>query len=245
MNTNVWKKPLAALFFVGSLLGASCSSDEPNDAPFPEPKAQVSVDAPTGTAQIAVSSTPAGATVQLVYDTPRGQVAAKGTADAQGTCRFSLEQLAGYEQNLKLVVTQGETSKRLVLDKIPAKAEMLTEAQIATGLKKHTWKSVAKGSRVLITNSSIRPYSLLATVAQKYFTFADGGKFTFEVTSPQQFKHETGTWTLSAKRLDIRTAIPLGAIQLKNVRIQSLSDTQLALLTEIEDGLFLLRFEAQ
>lgn len=245
MNTNVWKKPLAALFFVGSLLGASCSNDEPNDAPFPEPKAQVSIDAPTGTAQIAVSSTPAGATVQLVYDTPRGQVAAKGTADAQGTCRLSIEQLAGYEQNLKLVVTQGETSKRLVLDKIPAKAEMLTEAQIATGLKKHTWKSVAKGSRVLITNSSIRPYSLLATVAQKYFTFADGGKFTFEVTSPQQFKHETGTWTLSAKRLDIHTAIPLGAIQLKNVRIQSLSDTQLALLAEIEDGLFLLRFEAQ
>ena len=42
--------------------------------------------------------------------------------------------------------------------------------------------------------------------------------------------------------MDINTMIPLGAMQIQNIRIQHIDENRLSLLTNISDGLFLLSF---
>ena len=54
-----------------------------------------------------------------------------------------------------------------------------------------------------------------------------------------------GKWSVKNKRVDIDTRIPLGPMLLRNSRIQTLTEKEMVMLTEVDGGLFLLTFEAQ
>lgn len=248
MSTKAFKSLLGMQALLCALFLLSCSNDNNDPLPQPETKkvaVQVVTDTKAGTAVVNVSNAPANAQLQLVYDVKRGEVAAIGNAAENGTHAFKLPLLAGYEQNLKLVVKNGETGAELKGITLPAADEQYTDEQITQGLQGHVWQSVQTRSRILVGHTGTRPYSLFVTQALKRFEFLADSKFTFTVLSPLQKSFPNGTWTVKSKRIDIDTQIPLGPMQLHNTRIQNLTNKELVMLTEVENGLFLLTFEAQ
>ena len=81
--------------------------------------------------------------------------------------------------------------------------------------------------------------------AVKHFEFLPNSKFNFTVTSPLQWNYPDGKWSVKNKRVDIDTRIPLGPMLLRNSRIQTLTDKEMVMLTEVDGGLFLLCFTSE
>ena len=86
---------------------------------------------------------------------------------------------------------------------------------------------------------------MFVNTAVKHFEFLSNSKFTFTVTSPMSKTFPGGKWSVKNKRVDIDTEIPLGPMLLRNSRIQTLTEKEMAMLTEVDGGLFLLWFTAE
>lgn len=245
MKKNVCNFLAVLCLLMGGVTMVSCSKDDDTPSGKQEPVVQMNLDEKAKMATIAVNKLDANTHVQLVYATARGQVLAQGFADDKGTALFKVEQLVGYEQILKVVVQENERGKTVKELKVPAATQQLTQQQLQSLLTKQAWNSVAKKSRVLIQNSDKTPYDRLASEAQKTFKFETGGKFIFTVSIPMKHFDDKGTWTISNKVLTISTRIPIGPLEMKNVRVNKLTDSELSLLVELSDGLFLMGFEPE
>lgn len=226
----------------------SCSGD---DDPDPDVDNKVntpsSIQINTADSKATISGkADAGSEVTLKYNAATGQVLRQVKADASGSFTTAVDLLVGYEQELVAFATKdNKVSETVVLEKIPARAaynggwDTAKEIMLA-----HRWKSDQTVSRIIIKQTSTSPpYDLFATTAQKYFDFKINGDFYFEVTSPLQFTHTTGSWSMDDKGvIEINTMIPLGPMQIGDARIQHLDAGRLSLLAKISDGLFLLSF---
>ena len=249
------KKAIRSLLWVQALFCAmflfACSNDDDNsNAPLPKPdpkelKVQVAADTKTNTATVNVANVPAEASLSLVLDVKRGKALDQASADKNGTHTFKLPLLAGYEQKLKLVVKSGATSAEVKNLTLPAAEEQYTDEQIAQGLQKHKWLSDQKRSRIIVDHTSTNPYDMFVNKAVKHFEFLPNSKFNFTVTSPLQWNFPNGKWSVKNKRVDIDTRIPLDAMHLGNSRIQTLTEKEMVMLTEVDNGLFLLWFTAE
>ena len=249
------KKAIRSLLWMQALLCAmflfSCSNDDDNNnAPLPKPdpkelKVQVAADTKTNTATVSVANAPAEASLSLVLDVKRGKPLDQATADKNGTHTFKLPLLAGYEQKLKLVVKSGATSAEVKNLTLPAAEEQYTDEQIAQGLQKHKWLSDQERSRIIVDHTSKNPYHMFVNMAVKHFEFLPNSKFNFTVTSPKSMTFPDGKWSVKNKRVDIDTRIPLDAMHLGNSRIQTLTEKEMVILTEVDGGLFLLWFTAE
>ena len=249
------KKAIRSLLWVQALFCAmflfACSNDDDNsNAPLPKPdpkelKVQVAADTKTNTATVSVANAPAEASLSLVLDVKRGKALDQASADKNGTHTFKLPLLAGYEQKLKLVVKSGATSAEVKNLTLPAAVEQYTDEQIAQGLQKHKWLSDQKRSRIIVDHTSTNPYDMFVNKAVKHFEFLPNSKFNFTVTSPLQWNFPNGKWSVKNKRVDIDTRIPLDAMHLGNSRIQTLTEKEMVMLTEVDNGLFLLWFTAE
>lgn len=233
------------LFTLMALLQYSCSKDSPapaEDSPLSTPSA-IQISTTEDKAVIRGKADP-GSDVTFQYLAKNGQVLRTVHADASGNFDLTVDRLVGYEQQLKAFASKAEqTSEALILDKIPAKADYAGGwTQASDLMQSRRWKSDQTASRTLIKQTAATPpYDMFATVAQKYFDFKADGVFHFEVSSPLQFKHQAGTWVMDASGIiTINTVIPLGAMQIKNARIQYLDSDRLTLLANIDDGLFLI-----
>ena len=249
------KKAIRSLLWMQALLCAmflfACSNDDDNsNAPLPKPdpkelKVQVAADTKANTATVSVANAPAEASLSLVLDVNRGKALDQASADKNGTHTFKLPLLAGYEQKLKLVVKSGATSAEVKNLTLPAAEEQYTDEQIAQGLQKHKWLSDQKRSRIIVDHTSTNPYDMFVNKAVKHFEFLPNSKFNFTVTSPLQWNFPNGKWSVKNKRVDIDTRIPLDAMHLGNSRIQTLTEKEMVMLTEVDNGLFLLWFTAE
>ena len=249
------KKAIRSLLWMQALLCAmllfACSNDDDNsNAPLPKPdpkelKVQVAADTKTNTATVSVANAPAEASLSLVLDVERGKALDQATADKNGTHTFKLPLLAGYEQKLKLVVKSGATSAEVKNLTLPAAEEQYADEQIAQGLQKHKWLSDQERSRIIVDHTSKNPYHMFVNTAVKHFEFLPNSKFNFTVTSPLQWNFPNGKWSVKNKRVDIDTRILLGPMLLRNSRIQTLTEKEMAMLTEVDGGLFLLWFTAE
>ena len=244
------KKICSNLFAVlclmmGTMMMFSCSKSEDTPNEKGNPEAQVKVKEETKSAIISVKNLPAKSEVLLVYADDRGQMLTKGLTDAQGNWQFDADQLVGFEQHLKVMVKENDQNKLIQTLTIPAAKQTLTQQQLVNMLTKHAWNSVVRTSRVLVANSDNKPYARLVTVAQKTFKFEANNKFIFTVTSPLNYTYENGSWTINNSVLNISTRIPIGPLEMKNLRVTKITDRELSLLVEISDGLFLISFEAQ
>lgn len=249
------KKAIRSLLWMQALLCAmflfACSNDDDNsNAPLPKPdpkelKVQVAADTKANTATVSVANAPAEASLSLVLDVKRGKALDQASADKNGTHTFKLPLLAGYEQKLKLVVKSGATSAEVKNLTLPAAEEQYTDEQIAQGLQKHKWLSDQERSRIIVDHTSSNPYHMFVNKAVKHFEFLPNSKFNFTVTSPLQWNFPNGKWSVKNKRVDIDTRIPLDAMHLGNSRIQTLTEKEMVILTEVDGGLFLLWFTAE
>lgn len=187
-----------------------------------------------------------GSEVTLKYNAETGQVLRQVKADASGSFTTNIDLLVDYKQELVAFATKNnQVSETVILDKIPAKLAYNEGWDKAKEIiLSHRWKSDQTISRIIIKQTSATPpYDLFATTAQKYFDFKSNGDFHFEVTSPLQFTHTTGSWSLDDKGIiKINTMIPLGAMEITDAKIQHLDSERLSLLAKISDGLFLLSF---
>lgn len=191
----------------------------------------------------------ASVTVSLRYAGTRGAVLREGRTDAQGGFSLDVPLLRGYVQEL-LVYTSKEvngdtkTSPETKVESIPAREAPLglTSIQVKERLTAHRWKSDQNTSRILVKQTSpTPPYDMFVTTAQKFFDFKADGAFYFTVTSPLQFTDDKGNWIIDDQQLlSISTAIPLGPMQLNNIRIQDLSGNTFSFVTDIADGVFLI-----
>ena len=249
------KKAIRSLLWMQALLCAmflfACSNDDDNsNAPLPKPdpkelKVEVAADTKANTATVSVANAPAEASLSLVLDVKRGKPLDQATADKNGSHTFKLPLLAGYEQKLKLVVKSGATSAEVKNLTLPAAEEQYADEQIAQGLQKHKWLSDQNRSRIIVDHTSSNPYHMFVNKAVKHFEFLSNSKFTFTVTSPMSKTFPGGKWSVKNKRVDIDTEIPLGPMLLRNSRIQTLTEKEMAMLTEVDGGLFLLWFTAE
>ena len=249
------KKAIRSLLWMQALLCAmflfSCSNaDDNSNAPLPKPdpkelKVEVAADTKANTAIVSVANAPAEASLSLVLDVKRGKALDQASADKNGTHTFKLPLLAGYEQKLKLVVKSGATAAEVKNLTLPAAEEQYADEQIAQGLQKHKWLSDQKRSRIIVDHTSKNPYHMFVNTAVKHFEFLPNSKFNFTVTVPMQGNFPNGKWSVKNKRVDIDTRIPLGPIHLGNSRIQSLTEKEMAMLTEVDGGLFLLWFTVE
>lgn len=249
------KKAIRSLLWMQALLCTiflfACSNEDDNsNAPLPKPdpkelKVQVAADTKTNTATVSVANAPAEASLSLVLDVERGKALDQATADKNGTHTFKLPLLAGYEQKLKLVVKSGATSAEVKNLTLPAAEEQYSDEQIAQGLQKHKWLSDQKRSRIIVGHTSTNPYDMFVNKAVKHFEFLPNSKFNFTVTSPLQWNFPDGKWSVKNKRVDIDTQIPLGPMLLRNSRIQTLTEKEMVMLTEVNGGLFLLWFTSE
>lgn len=230
---------------MGTMMMFSCSKSEDTPNEKGNPEAQVKVKEETKSAIISVKKLPAKSEVLLVYADDRGQMLTKGLTDAQGNWQFDADQLVGFEQHLKVMVKENDQNKLIQTLTIPAAKQTLTQQQLVNMLTKHAWNSVVRTSRVLVANSDNKPYAMFVTVAQKTFKFEPNNKFIFTVTSPLNYTYENGSWTINNSVLNISTRIPIGPLEMKNLRVTKITDSELSLLVEISDGLFLISFEAQ
>jgi len=249
------KKAIRSLLWMQALLCAmflfACSNDDDNsNTPLQKPdpkelKVEVAADTKANTATVSVANAPAEASLSLVLDVKRGKPLDQATADKNGTHTFKLPLLAGYEQKLKLVVKSGATSAEVKNLVLPAAEEQYSDEQIAQGLQKHKWLSDQKRSRIIVDHTSTNPYHMFVNTAVKHFEFLPNFKFNFTVTVPMQWNFPNGKWSVKNKRVDIDTRIPPGPIHLGNSRIQSLTEKEMVMLTEVDGGLFLLWFTAE
>lgn len=230
---------------IGAISIVSCSKNEDLPVDKKEPAVQMTLNEQTKIATIKVSGLAAKTPLQLLYATARGQVLAEALVKEDGTQQFEVEQLVGFDQNLKVVVKENETKKTLKELNVPAATQTLTQQQLVNMLTKHAWNSVAHTSRVLVANSDNKLYAMFVTMAQKTFKFEANNKFIFTVTSPRNYTYENGSWTINNSVLNISTRIPIGPLEMKNLRVTKITDSELSLLVEISDGLFLISFEAQ
>lgn len=79
----------------------------------------------------------------------------RSSVNADGTQQFEVDQLVGFEQNLKVVVKENETKTTLKELKVPAATQTLTQQQLVNMLTKHAWNSVVRTScllQIAITN---------------------------------------------------------------------------------------------
>ncbi len=224
---------------------SSCSKDDPSDPQHTKINVPSAIKITTADHKATISGkADAGSEVTFQYEGTNGQVLRTIKPDASGNFSFSVDQLVDYEQQLIAFASKGDkTSETVRVDKIPAKAAYSGGWDHAkTLMQAHRWKSDQTVSRVIIKQSHpTPPYDMFATVAQKYFGFKTDGTFHFEVTSPLQFTHTSGTWAMDGSGvITIHTVIPLGPMQLSNARIQHLDASRLSLLCTISDGLFLL-----
>ncbi len=180
---------------IGAISIVSCSKNEDLPVDKKEPAVQMTLNEQTKTATIKVSGLAAKTHLQLVYATARGQVLGEALVNADGTQQFEVDQLVGFEQNLKVVVKENETKTTLKELKVPAATQTLTQQQLVNMLTKHAWNSVVRTSRVLVANSDNKPYTMFVTVAQKTFKFEANNKFIFTVTSPLNYTYENGSWS--------------------------------------------------
>lgn len=239
-------KQLKHIFIVSLLVlfQYSCSKDDPTPR-------EISVSAPsaikitTADDKATISGkADTGSEVTFRYDGTNGQILRSIKADASGNFSFTVDQLVDYEQQLIAFASKDDkTSETVRLDKIPAKAAYNGGWDNARQLMlAHRWKSDQTVSRVIIKQTAATPpYDMFATVAQKYFDFKADNTFHFEVTSPLQFTHNSGTWSMNDNGvITINTVIPLGPMVINNAKIQHLDANRLTLLANISDGLFLL-----
>lgn len=224
---------------------SSCSKDDPSDPRESRVNAPSSIQVTMADNKATISGkADAGSEVTFQYEGTNGQVLRKISPDASGNFSFSIDQLVGYEQQLIAFASkEDKTSETVKVNKIPAKAPYSGGWDNARQLMQaHRWKSDQTVSRVIIKQTAATPpYDMFATVAQKYFDFKAGDVFHFEVTTPLQFTHTAGTWSMSGSGvITINTVIPLGPMVISNAQIQHLDASRLTLLADISDGKFLL-----
>ncbi|MGC4233552.1 MAG: Ig-like domain-containing protein [Niabella sp.] len=224
---------------------SSCSKDDPSDPKDSKINVPSAIKITMADNKATISGkADAGSEVTFQYEGTNGQVLRTIKPDASGNFSFTIDQLVGYEQQLIAFASKGDnTSGTVRVDKIPAKAAYSGGWDNARQLMQaHRWKSDQTVSRVIIKQTAATPpYDMFATVAQKYFDFKIGGAFHFEVTSPLQFTHTAGTWSMSESGvITINTVIPLGPMVISNAQIQHLDAGRLTLLADISDGKFLL-----
>lgn len=222
-----------------------CANDDPSDEQDPEISTPSGIEVSVSEGKASISGkADAGSEVTFKYDGANGQILRTITADVSGSFSFTVDQLVGYEQQLIAYASKDDkVSETVRLEKIPAKAAYSGGWDTARQLMQaHRWKSDQTTSRVIIKQTAATPpYDMFATVAQKYFDFKADGSFHFEVTSPLQFSHDTGTWSMNEDGVTtINTVIPLGPMVINNAKIQHLDANRLTLLATISDGLFLL-----
>jgi hypothetical protein len=244
------------LLFISLSVLAPYSCEKDHTEPVPEDneliapaELQVTVNQENNTATI-TGKADANVEVSLKYSGTRGELLKKERSNGQGAFEFTIDLLPGYEQEFVVftsrVNTAAETSKEVPLTTIPAKEKPpgLTLDEIRQRLTSVRWKSDQNRSRMLIRQTApTPPYDMFVLVAQKYFDFKADGKFHFTVTSPLQFTDTNGNWTMDGQGIiNINTTIPLGPMQIRNARINTLDDSTCSLLADISDGIFLLSF---
>lgn len=242
MNNMIYRISLLLLIAVGLY---SCSKKDSDAPQITTVNAPLSLKVTTENGKATISGkADAGSEVTFQYAGANGQVLRTIKPDASGNFSFAIDQLVGYEQQLTAFATKGDKkSETITMEKIPAKSAYSGGWDNARQLiQAHRWKSDQTVSRVIIKQTATTPpYDMFATVAQKFFDFKPAGVFHFEVTSPLQFAHTTGSWTMDANGVIlINTSIPLGPMQINNAKIQQLEANRLTLLANISDGLFLL-----
>lgn len=240
------------LFFLFLAVQYACKKDDPGSGPgqtelMTPAQLHVTVDQEKSRAVITGKADP-NVAVQLKYQGELGGLAQTGKTDAQGNFTLTIALLNGYTQRLA-VYTTSETDKEKVstealLSDIPPRerALELTNDEIKQLLQAHRWKSDQNTSRLIVKQSNpTPPYDMFVLVAQKYFEFKEGGAFYFTVTSPLQFTDERGSWTINDQQvLNINTTIPLGPMQIKNIRIQELTQDKCIAIADIADGVFII-----
>ncbi len=242
------------LFFITTIL-QSCGDDTPQ-TPIVEKQEEllapsersVKVAQDKGVAIIS-GKVNANTEVSLKYNYKNGGLLKTTKSDKAGNFSFEVNLLRDFSQNFVIFSsrknkTVTEKSEKIKVETIPQKSSKLglIKSEIKEKITAHRWKSVQNKSWVIIQQTApIPPYEIFVTRAQKYFEFVENGKFNFEVTSPLQFQDNKGNWVIDENLiLTINTTIPLGAMRLKNIRIQALTDTNLVLLTDIADGVFVI-----
>lgn len=242
-------KRICLLLFTALAVTAfsSCSKEDPSDPQESKVNAPSAIKITTADHKATITGkADVGSEVTFQYEGPNGQVLRTIKPDAFGNFSFTIDQLVGYEQQMMAFASKKDkTSGTVRVDKVPAKAAYGGGWDHARRLMQaHRWKSDQTMSRVIIKQTAATPpYDMFATVAQKYFDFKTDGVFHFEVTSPLQFTHTTGAWSMSESGvITINTVIPLGPMEISNAKIQQLDNERLALLAEISDGLFFLSF---
>lgn len=237
---------LSALFLL-----VSCGKDDPSpdgDKALIAPSdLQVTVDQANNRAVVTGKADP-NITIQLNYKGSLGGIAAVGKTDAQGIFTLTVGLLNGYVQKLVAFTqtTSGveKKSPETTVPDIPVrnKGIDMTVDEIKQLLQSVRWKSDQNLSRLIQKQSNpTPPYDMFVLVAQKYFEFKENGAFYFAVTSPMQFADDKGKWTISDQKvLNIQTTIPLGPMELTNIRIQEITENKLTLLADISDGVFLI-----
>lgn len=244
------------LLIIGVLFSLSSCSDDDNDLPVTNKELsipsqiEVAINQSNGIAKIS-GYADSNVDVHIKYKGVSGSVLKNSKTESSGHFSFQVDLLIGYDQqfeiytsttNKDVLVTSDVVSAPLVVRK--DKSLGLTNDEVKKLLTEGRWKSDQSASCILIRQTSTTPpYDMFATVAQKFFDFKASGDFYFEVTAPLQFTHTTGSWSINENGvIDINTMIPLGAMEIKNIRIQYLDGGRLSLLSEISDGLFLLNF---
>lgn len=234
---------------------SSCSDDDNdsltiNDKLLVPSQIEVAIDQNNGIAKIIGIADP-NVDVQLKYKGVNGSVFKNSKTESSGRFSFQVDLFIGYDQQLEIYTSTENkesviTSEKVSIPLIVRKDKLLglTNDEVKKLLTEGRWKSDQSASRILVRQTSTTPpYDMFATVAQKFFDFKASGDFYFEVTTPLQFTHTTGTWSINENGIvDINTMIPLGAMEIKNIRIQYIDGGRLSLLSEISDGLFLLNF---
>lgn len=236
-------KQILLIFSLLAFFQYSCTKDKelaPEDTTVSVPSG-IQISTSAGKATI-TGKADVGSEVTFRYEGTNGQVLRQIKADASGGFSFTLDQFVGYEQQLIAFATKGnQVSGEVKLEKIPAKAPYIEDWNEAKVLiLAHRWKSDQNNSRILIKQSQVTPpYDMFVTTAQKYFDFKPDGSFHFTVTSPLQFIHTTGSWIMDDEGIvTINTVIPLGPMQLNNIRINELMDNKFSFVTDLSDGVF-------
>lgn len=233
------------------LLLISCKKDDQNPQPTDKeltvPSAiQVRVEQNENIAVITGKADP-NTRIQLKYKSSRGGVAAVGKTDAQGDFSLSVPLFNGYVQQLVAFTEDTEAEKKSAeteVADIPVRSNgiALSTSEIKQLLEVNRWKSDQNSSRLIIKQTNpTPPYDVFVLTAQKYFEFKTLGAFYFAVTSPLQFADDKGSWTINDQNiLNIQTTIPLGPMEMKNIRIQEITSSKLVLLADISDGVFII-----
>ncbi|MBX2922553.1 MAG: hypothetical protein KF746_10210 [Chitinophagaceae bacterium] len=243
---------LLLLFLFLTAAQYACKKDNPGSEPeqtelITPAQLHVTVDQEKSQAVI-TGKADSNVPVQLKYQGELGGLAQAGKTDAQGNFTLTIDLLNGYTQRLAVYTTSETNNEKVsaeaLLSDIPPRERSLelTNDDIKQFLQAHRWKSDQNTSRLIIKQSNpTPPYDMFVLVAQKYFEFKESGAFYFTVTSPLQFTDEKGSWTINDQHiLGISTTIPLGPMQINNIRIQELMQDKCRVIADIADGVFII-----